>query len=58
MRLPKTWIVVTGLALFAAPVKAVMATQSTAKRRTSTIMARMMDITDPTGDPCKGTPTP
>src|SRR5581483_5176175 len=25
--------------------------------RTATIMARMMDITDPTGDPCKATPT-
>jgi monofunctional biosynthetic peptidoglycan transglycosylase len=25
--------------------------------RTATIMARMMDITDPTGDPCKAAPT-
>ena len=26
--------------------------------RTATIMARMMDIADPTGDPCKAAPTP
>jgi monofunctional biosynthetic peptidoglycan transglycosylase len=26
--------------------------------RTATIMARMMDITDPAGDPCKARPTP
>jgi monofunctional biosynthetic peptidoglycan transglycosylase len=25
--------------------------------RTATLMARMMDITDPTGDPCKGAPS-